>query len=486
LNTALPTHPRRYSWLEQAAFLHAAALLLFSTWAFGGNTPWATRLIVFTLPFAALLTFLELRVRRGTGPLAYRPFACLVPWLLFNLLVAASLLHPLYRALTAEGAEVFVPVPSSWLLPGSARPGVSLPSLLRFDALFLPAFNLFVILRSRRLLRRLLLLLVANAFALSVLGTLQKLAHAPGLHFGRVASPNESFFATFIYHNHWGAFVLLSLCTAVGFLLHHAFAAAASDWRRSPVPAGLLALTCLALTAPLSTTRSCTVLVGAILLLGAVHALRLLRTPRSASRDGPPARRRFAPALAVAAVLVAFGAATVYLARPAFAPRVAQTRAQWSEYQVTGSVGARATLYRDTLHMFAQQPLFGWGLGTYGLVFDRFNTLESPDGLPQYYEDAHSDWLQAAAETGLAGLACRIAMVILPLLLLRSLRPLSLIPLYSLLGCALVVAYAWVEFPFGNVAVLFCTWFCFFAALRLAQLEAREQREQRSEAPSGL
>ena len=37
-------------------------------------------------------------------------------------------------------------------------------------------------------------------------------------------------------------------------------------------------------------------------------------------------------------------------------------------------------------------------------------------------------------------------------------------------GCALVAAYAWVEFPFGNVAVVVSWWLCFLTAVQYRRL----------------
>jgi hypothetical protein len=37
----------------------------------------------------------------------------------------------------------------------------------------------------------------------------------------------------------------------------------------------------------------------------------------------------------------------------------------------------------------------------------------------------------------------------------------------------LVSAYAWVEFPFGNVAVVLAWWLCFFCAVQYVRLTER-------------
>jgi hypothetical protein len=58
--------------------------------------------------------------------------------------------------------------------------------------------------------------LAGNAVLLAVFGTFQKLAGAKGLWFGLVASPQPRFFSTFVYHNHWGSFILLSTVVCPG------------------------------------------------------------------------------------------------------------------------------------------------------------------------------------------------------------------------------------------------------------------------------
>jgi O-antigen ligase len=86
------------------------------------------------------------------------------------------------------------------------------------------------------------------------------------------------------------------------------------------------------------------------------------------------------------------------------------------------------------------------------------------------YVEAHSDWLQALAETGLVGTALLILSGALPLFYLSRGALRRSLPGWSLLGCGLVALYAWVEFPFGNGAVMIAFWAVFFAALRYAEL----------------
>ncbi len=50
---------------------------------------------------------------------------------------------------------------------------------------------------------------------------------------------------------------------------------------------------------------------------------------------------------------------------------------------------------------------------------------------------------------------------------------------YLLAGCALVLLYAWVEFPFGNAAVVLTWWLAYFCAVRYARLESSSEGSAR-------
>jgi O-antigen ligase len=394
----------------------------------------------------------------------------LVPWILFNCVTASSLLHPNMRSVQVEGATVLVPLANATSLPSTAVSSATIDALLAFNGFFIPAFNLLVAVRTRSSLRLLFAVFVANAVALAIFGTLQKLTHSPGLYFGAITPPNPKFFSTFLYHNHWAAFAILALTTCVGFVYYQATHGRYRDFFHSPAFGALALAIILAASLPLSASRSATALGILVALVATLHGLRLVLRSRSVA-----AGSRVLPLAIVAAVILSM-AAIYKLAEPVLTPRLAQTQEQLNSFRATGSVGARAQLYADTWRMAMDKPVFGWGYGTYGTVFSRYNTLQSPEGLPQHYEDAHSDWLQSMAECGMVGSILKGALILVPLALI-GLRRTSANPLasYSLLGCALILLYAWVEFPFGNSVVVLATWSLYFAGLRLTELEARER-----------
>jgi O-antigen ligase len=458
------------SRLEIATVLHVALLGVFATWAFGGGTTWAVSALSLIGSLSPLIALAALRERQLAGQSSWRTLNLLWPLLGFNALVLFSTLQPSLRIAFIEGAHVFVPVNtlSSW--PSSARPELALQALWLFDAIVLSCFNLLLAVQHRRTLRTLLIVLAANALLLSVFGSIQKFVSTKGLFFGHVTSPNTSFFASFIYHNHWGAFAVLMLAVCLGLLFGLRPWSGHRNFWHSPALAAVVAIFFLAVTIPLSASRSCTFL--AVILLAAALVQGLRRIARYRRECG---KSILAPALALFLTSLLALAWLFVLTRQSIETRVADTQSQFTHMRVEGSLGGRGQLYRDTWRMACDQPYFGWGLGSYGTVFSFYNTQTSPiDKLPVFYEDAHSDWLQLLAETGATGTLLYLVFLLMPLFLLRRFSMISALPRYLLFGCGLILLYALIEFPFGNPAVTIAFWTCYFCAVRWAQLDQHE------------
>jgi O-antigen ligase len=469
--SARPARDKRpLSVLEWVVLAHASILLLWTTWGFGGAAEWMHPYLTWWGVLGGLITLTALQHRESWRSGEMRVLWWLAPLAAFNGLVGLASLNPSLREINVTGEIALANTGGYRWLPSSARPQLAIPALLLFDALWITCFNIALIVRQRRALRGLLLLVAANALALSVFGTAQKLAHASGIYFGAVKTKQPYFFASFVYHNHWGAFMLLMLAAVIGLVWHYARSHVARNFFHSPAFGGLVVAFLLAATVPLSGSRSCTL---ALLLLGGgafLHwILVLLRRRRQMNESAAP------PLVGAAAALVLGTAGIWFVARESITVRAALTRQQVETMVEHGSIGARSVLYRDTWKMARDKLWFGWGMESYPHVFSRFyNSQSSPvDRLPVFYRDAHSDWLQAFAEHGLVGTALIALSALVPLWEVRSRRLTNPLAQYLLAGCALVLLYAWVEFPFGNVSVVFSWWLCFFCAVQYTRLQSR-------------
>jgi O-antigen ligase len=467
--TPTPSAARLTRRLELATLIHLGLFVVIASWGFGGNASWSRQVLTWwgSLGGAILLTALSSRTMRTAGQL--RPLRWLWPLALLNAVVLASLFNPSLRVITMDHEELLAKTASLPNLPSSALPPLSLGSLWLFDGLYLSSFNLALLVRRRRALRGLLLVAGANALLLAIFGSVQKLVHAPGLYFGLVKSPQSYFFASFIYHNHWGAFTVLMTAVCLGLVAHYARNGADHDFWHSPAFGGLVTVFFLAASIPLSTSRSCTLLVLA--LLGGAFLHWVVHTVRRRRERHQSAVR---PLLGALVILLAAGGAAYKLAEPIIEQRLAKTREQIGQLRARGDFGGRQQLYRDTWHMARDKLWFGWGMASYPTIFYYYyNTQDSPvDRLPVFYYDAHSDWLQSLAELGVVGTALIGLCGLVPLLSLRRYRAPGPLPRYLFAGCALVLFYAWVEFPFGNPAVVLAWWLCFFAGVRYVRLDA--------------
>lgn len=465
--TAFASDSRTESRLGCAVLWHVGGLVVLAAWALGGNAPWSRQLVQWWGTFGAALT-VALLTSRWKSRETWRP-RWLWAFVIFNALALLSALNPAFREVSIDQQPGFLPRPHWSFLPQSVQPAQALDTLWLFDVIYLSCFNLTLSVRRRRSLRWLLAAVAGNAVMLAVFGSLQKLAHAPGLFFGSIPSPQPAFFASFIYHNHWGAFAVLMTAVSLGLIVDLIREGVWEDFWHSPGPSALLGTALLAASIPLSTSRSCTVLIG-LLLAGALVWWFT-------------GERRHGAALALSGMTrIGFilGAAIVVIglfeiARPTLLMRTAKTVEQVSELRTRGDFGSRQELYRDTWSMARDRLAFGWGLGSYPIVFfNRYNTQNSPiDQLPVFYNDAHSDWLQSLAEVGFAGTIVLGLHGLLPVLALRRWRPIGVVPGFLLSGCLLVLLYAWVEFPFGNVAVVIAWWVCFFSAIQYARIDHR-------------
>jgi O-antigen ligase len=448
--------------LERGTLIHASLLLIIATWAFGGNAPWARLLLAVWATLSLPLTVFLLRdilKRRNCLP---KSLHCLWPLLGLDILVLVSLLHPGFRTGSIEGEMLYFNNNVSPLIPSSARPDLTVPALWLFNGIYLTCFNLVLAIKSRRSFRILLIIQLVNGLALAVFGTFQKLTHASGLYFGLQPSPQPTFFASFIYHNHWGAYTVLMVAAGLGLGFHYLRRHKLAELVRTPAMLAGIAVTFLALSVPLSSSRSCSVMILFLLLLALLHWARLQSD--TGSRSGG-INARTLTGMAVAVLL--FLGASYKLSEPVILKRMTDTREQLAAIKQSDAHNQRYILYRDTWRMAKDRLSFGWGMGSYPMVFVLYNTQDrgALDRLPHYYHDAHSDWLQSVAELGLVGTGLIILCALVPLWHFRHGLGASPVSVYLLTGTGLILLYAAVEFPFGNTAVIIGFWLCFFTAL---------------------
>jgi hypothetical protein len=455
--------------LEIAVAVQVAVFVVGVSWAFGGNADWVRTPISFWGSLGLILTLATLIRGGARSGMTRRTLPWIWPVAVLNVLVGISCLTSTFRGLSMGSATFMEPVQVDWWKPSVFRPDVTLRSIWLFDGIYFSCLNIALTVSRRRIIRILLAVAVGNALLLSIFGIVQKLMNSTGIYFGAVKSPQDFFFASFVYDNHWGSFCILMLGACIGLTLRYVDGVRGGGFFHGPALIGFTAFLVIGASIPLSGSRACTLLFVILTIAGiALGASRVSRSLRSsgASRAGTLAAFGFGAALTIGCVWM--------IAGDTIQARVAKTREQMSSMLKQGGLGSRSVLYRDSWTMANDRLLFGWGMGSYPFVFPLYNSQVSKvDRLPIIYHDAHSDWIQSAAEIGLAGTSLIAAAVLMPILAVRRVKFRN-IPYFLLAACALIGAYAWIEFPFGNVAVVLSWWMCLFSAVQYARLSDRQ------------
>ncbi|MGA9472837.1 MAG: O-antigen ligase family protein [Terriglobales bacterium] len=110
--------------------------------------------------------------------------------------------------------------------------------------------------------------------------------------------------------------------------------------------------------------------------------------------------------------------------------------------------GIRLNITRDSLRMFSQRPICGWGLGTFPTVYPSFRSFYTN----LFVNEAHNDYAQLVVETGLLGFALMLWFVIslyrhgLPTSPRWELKWDGAVSLAALLGCTGILFHSFVDF----------------------------------------
>lgn len=366
----------------------------------------------------------------------------LLPAGLMTVFLGVALLNPSHVPSPSGGWAAN----SNWIrwLPTTMDRAASLHQAIPWIATIVHAGVLAALRPPGKYCRVLWTVLVANAFILSISGATVSFAGSRRI-MGLVATDRDYFFATFTYRNHWAAYALLLAAVAGGFML--------SFWRRArndPRRIGqaqffTLATAMIAFTPVLPGSRSGTVMMAVlVVVLFGMLAWTVLRSNGST-------RRRFLLTGVIGAV--SLGVA-LSLAWPSVQRRLNE-HGSISHSLSTLTSSLRFQISKDTVRMATDRPVYGWGLGTYANVFPLYQGtyLKDANGRAQTRVDkAHNDWAQFWAELGVVGFG--IVLVPLGLALKSGWIEAGTVGRWAVVGCMAVAAYALVEFPFRNLALL--------------------------------
>lgn len=282
----------------------------------------------------------------------------------------------------ASGSWELIPMGGSVAgLPSTVDLETSLPAVVHMGAL-LAALVVVADLCSVREVRWLFLKIVALCGLLvAAIGVLQKAGESEAMLWATPEQSGEVFFGAFRYHTNAAAFLALSWPASFALWIRSSYL------RDSPVARSLWFVTFFfTWIALFVNTSKIGHLVG---LSGMIVAVFLFR--KTVLRRPETLLQQF---LSVLLLFVA-GVVAVY---PAFS----EISTRWTEaVTVGGSWSGRMEAYRTCWAAISDGGIWGYGPGTFSLVFPYF--AESAQGPGGFWRYAHQDYLQILVEWGWGG-----------------------------------------------------------------------------------
>ena len=352
---------------------------LLALWALGLALWWLARGVRGKLSFPAILHDARLMLWCGLLGLVY-VWLQLVPLPIELLKILSPQAARWHLAAAAPGTASMAPL--------TLDPYATLEAACKSTA-YLAFFALsLVLLRDRDRIRYAAYTLIASGVLQAVYGALVSLQSS-----GAVAS------GTFVNRNHYAGYLTMCLSVGIGVLIAHLSGAKNPSWGRyfrnlmqwviTPKMALRLGLVIMVVALVLTRSRmGNSSFFISMLIAGAIGLLLAKRATRSMV------------VLLISLVAVDVFIVGTYFGTQRVVERITQTTAETED---------RDEVAGYTLNMWKDYPVFGSGLGSFAVVFPRY----SGDGTAVSYADAHNDYLQFGAETGVVGLSLLGLMVLM-------------------------------------------------------------------------
>lgn len=461
--------------------------LCFLPWALGTMHPWAQ----WASLGLALIGFWIALTPRGHGveagwsaapfrtAMAPRLWRFPIFWIGLALLayVAVQGFNPWFRYVRNEDRWGLARLPDIAWLPTSIDAPFELSNAWRqlviYGSAWLVICSAWVGLTRRRSIRILLVVLAANAVALGVLLIYQRATGEGRLPWPLIPrTTNDPTTASFVYHNHAGAYFGLMVFVAIA-LTTWGYDHGARTLKKSTPTAALILLTLFLAGVVLFTlSRGASLaLAGMLAVFAGWFFLRQRLRPVEGGTDS-----RVTLTLAVI-----FGVFALYVAHSIdFSSVYNRFTSMMANKASDESVSSRIQAHAAARLMLEGHWVRGVGAGGFRHLFVVYVRLY-PDiyqngGL--FWEHAHCDWLEIPIELGAAGVAILLAgagCVVGALWRRRRQWHSAMVPL--LFGCVATLLHASIDFPFQCPAIL-VTW-CLLLTIACRMIGWAEDRMSR-------
>jgi O-antigen ligase len=451
--------------------------LLFMPWALGSMRPW-TQITACSLAVAAMLAlFIPLgKERQGQSPTALDNLKRLLTfpifWLgvLFLVYLLLQAINPAWQVMITERFRRVYQVAHNPALPSGVAADFWHMNTYRVMIMMGGALALtcalWVGVNRRRTVHLLLGVFAINAVVVGLFALIQRATGAKEI-FWSVYAEGANFYGPFFYRNHAGSYLYLAFAVALGLAFY--------AWRRQRERGSgsglqimwfVLALMTGA-AAALTLSRGALFLTGLVALVGLLFFLLSLR----------PSDFR---AVAVIPTLIILGLLAAVITYQVQHTDIEALQKKIARHLEDPSAELRPYMMEATVVMIQDQPVWGWGAGSYRYIspyyFTRYPIFVHPrtNRLRAFANYAHCDWLQYPMEFGYAGVSLLGLMLFYWFMkILTHWRGLTRFSLMLLAGCLTVFIHASFEFIFYNPAILYAYIFVLAAAVKLIVAERR-------------
>ncbi len=427
--SAFPVESKQTLASRLIIFLLCLTIVL-SALAYGTVHTWALGLFYVGAMVCALLWLLD---ARASGKLRWSNSALQLP-LLGAVMLGFIQLLPLGGDYSIPALS-FAPLKTLSLDPYATR--LALVWLVGLLFYFSAAF---VFINDARRMRLVVRTIIIFGFLLAIFGMVQKFISPAKIYW--VREPSQALpFGPFINSHHFAAYMEMALALPLGLLFSRAV-------ERERLPLYVFAALVMGIALIVTGSR------GGMISLAAEIVFLLLISARSKDieREDETKRKSF---LRVAATR--FGLA--FLLGSALLLGALFFGGEGSLNRLLGTVSAedptmgRTHFWRTTLEIVRVHPIIGVGLGAYGVAYTQYDTWNG------FYrvEQAHNDYLQVLACTGIAGAILGLWFVMT--LFRRGVRQCRTrdpvqrgIATGALAGCLAALVHSFFDFPLQTTA----------------------------------